>query len=91
VLTLTEPQLLEALDHVSGAIDSESLANPSTSPGSILLATFELDSLAVLELGIHLEERFGVFVNPQGFPTGPEVTVGDLLSYINSDGSNGPS
>lgn len=90
VSTLTEAQLLECLERISGVAASGLLARARSSSRAALLASFELDSLAVLELGIHLEDHYGVFVNPSGFPVDPAATVHDLLTYINGHGSSSP-
>lgn len=46
------------------------------------LRSFGFDSLALLELGIQLEDSLSITFNPAGFTLQPESTVGELLEAV---------
>ena len=41
-----------------------------------------IDSLSLMELGIALEDEFGVVINPGHFGLRPETTYGDLRRFV---------
>lgn len=54
---------------------------------SLALRTLSFDSLAILQLGIILEEAYAISINPAFFPLTATATVGELRDFINATAS----
>lgn len=79
---MTESELYDFVRVEAGRINEEDYADVSVSDETVLADDLDIDSLAMLELCIRVEEVFGVAVADE---VAAEIkTVGDLRRFLDS-------
>ncbi|POX67412.1 acyl carrier protein [Microbacterium sp. Ru50] len=79
---MTDSELYDFVRVEAGRINEESYADVVVSDDTVLADDLDIDSLAMLELCIRVEEVFGVAV---GDEVAAEIkTVGDLRRFLDS-------
>ena len=73
--------MVDVLVHVLGIEDRRDTIDAGT---GLLGEMPELDSLAVVELGVSLEERFGIVIDDDEFTGEVFDTVGTLAAFIDA-------
>jgi acyl carrier protein len=74
-------EVVDVLVHVLGIEDRRDSINAGT---ALLGEVPELDSLAVVELAVALEERFGIVIDDDDFTGEIFDTVGTLAAFIDA-------
>ncbi|MDR6165889.1 acyl carrier protein [Microbacterium paludicola] len=79
---MTDSELYDFVRVEAGRINEESYADVVVSDDTVLADDLDIDSLAMLELCIRVEEEFGVAVTDE---VASEIkTVGDLRRFLDS-------
>jgi len=78
-------EVVAAINEVLSIDLNERAKEAGVETGTLELRHISFDSLAILELGIHLEEVHEISINPAFFPLTASATVGDLRDFINAE------
>jgi acyl carrier protein len=77
-------ELVAAINDILLIDVNERAKEAGVEAGTLELRHLSFDSLAILELGILLEEIHEISINPAFFPLIASATVGDLRDFINA-------
>ena len=76
-----ENTLKNAIAIVLG-LDNVDIVESGPKRENLPLSELGIDSLSLMELGIVLEDEFGVVIDPGYFELRPETTYGDLRKFV---------
>ena len=76
-----ENTLKNAIANVLG-LENVDILESGPERENLPLSKLGIDSLSLMELGIALEDEFGVVINPGYFELRPETTYGDLRKFV---------
>jgi acyl carrier protein len=86
--TISTADLVTAINEVLSIDVDERAREAGVETDTLALRHISFDSLAILELGILLEEVHDISVNPAIFPLTASATVEELRDFINAQQHN---